>query len=69
MADLKIHSETAWDVASQFSHVLASDTRSLARLIDIALETEREACAKIAGAIDSNRGNEKEIAAAIRART
>ncbi len=33
-----------------------------------ALRAEREACAKIALAIDSGRGNEKEIATAIRAR-
>ena len=33
------------------------------------IEAEREACAEIALAIDSNRGNEKEIAKAIRARS
>ena len=35
---------------------------------DTAVAAEREACAQIAIAIDSNRGNEKEIARAIRAR-
>ena len=34
--------------------------------IALAIATERERCAKIAEAIDSNRGNEKEIAKAIR---
>jgi hypothetical protein len=33
-----------------------------------AVAQEREACAQIAEAIDSNRGNEKQIASAIRAR-
>ena len=36
--------------------------------IRAAVAAEREACAEIALAIDSGRGNEKEIAAAIRAR-
>lgn len=35
-------------------------------LLALAIEAERERCAQIALAIDSNRGNEKEIAAAIR---
>lgn len=38
------------------------------RAIQLRTAAEREACASIALAIDSGRGNEKEIAAAIRAR-
>ncbi len=37
-------------------------------MIAAAVEMELETCARIALAIDSGRGNEKEIAAAIRAR-
>lgn len=64
---MKQHSEIAWGIASKFSRVLASETRDLAGLIDAALAAERERCAHIALAIDSKRGNEKEIAKAIRA--
>ena len=39
------------------------------RVVREEIEAEREACAHIALAIDSKRGNEKEIANAIRART
>lgn len=51
---MKIHSETAWKIASEFSHVLASDTRTLAGMIDEALAAEREACAKVAEASASD---------------
>lgn len=44
---------------------MALNTQSAVRS---AVMVEREECAQIADAIDSNRGNEKEIAAAIRAR-
>lgn len=37
MSELKIHSDKAWEIASHFSDVLASDTRTLAAMIDIAL--------------------------------
>lgn len=40
------HSETAWKIASQYSHVLASETRDLAAWIDKVIADEREACAK-----------------------
>ena len=40
----------------------------LAVQVSLAIEAEREACAEIAEAIDSNRGNEAEIARAIRDR-
>lgn len=43
-------------------------TEYVAVQIAEAIEAEREACAEIALSIDSGRGNEKEIAAAIRAR-
>jgi hypothetical protein len=42
--------------------------RAYFRKPDAAAIAEREACAQIASALDSNRGNEKEIAKAILAR-
>lgn len=44
---MKIHSDEAWKVASYFSDVLASDTRTLAAMIDSLLEKEREAHTQI----------------------
>jgi hypothetical protein len=41
MSELRIHSETAWNIASKFSGILASETRDLAALIDDALAAER----------------------------
>jgi hypothetical protein len=35
--ELKIYSDTAWNIASQWSWTLASDTRTLAAQIDVAL--------------------------------
>ncbi len=43
--------------------------RMVVRLIENAIKDEREACAEIAEAIDSKRGNEQIIADAIRARS
>lgn len=48
-ATMKQHSDTAWNIASKFSHVLASETRDLAALIDEALTAERERCAAAVG--------------------
>lgn len=62
---MKQHSDTAWNIASLYSRILASETRDLAAHIDGALIVERQRCADIALAIDSGRGNEKEIAKAI----
>ena len=45
---MKQHSEAAWNIASKFSHALASETRDLAAHIDEALAAERERCAKVA---------------------
>ena len=45
-----------------------SQTEYVLNMLRLAVADEREACAEIALAIDSNRGNEKEIARAIRAR-
>ena len=42
---------------------------SIAPVIESLVEKEREACAEIALAIDSKRGNEAEIAKAIRSRS
>ena len=39
------HSDTAWKIASLYSHALASETRDLAAHIDAALAAERERCA------------------------
>lgn len=39
---LKIHSDKAWNIASHWSDVLASDTRTLAAAIDAALVEERK---------------------------
>jgi hypothetical protein len=47
---IRVHSDTAWNLASKFSGVLASETRDLAALIDALLVAERERCAKIADA-------------------
>lgn len=45
---MTIHSKTAWDIASRYSAVLASETRDLAGAIDKAIADERERCAEIA---------------------
>ena len=45
---MREHSKEAWEIASRYSHVLASETRDLAAAIDAALDGEREACAKMA---------------------
>lgn len=45
---MKQHSKIAWEVASKFSHALASETRDLAGWIDATLADERERCAKVA---------------------
>ncbi len=34
---MRIHSETAWNIAALYSHYLASETRDLAAHIDVAL--------------------------------
>lgn len=47
---MRQHSETAWKIASLYSHVLASETRDLAAHIDVAIAAEREQCARIADA-------------------
>jgi hypothetical protein len=48
---MREHSPTAWNIASRYSSVLASETRDLAAHIDAALARERERCAKIADRI------------------
>jgi len=45
---MRIHSETAWNIASQFSNLLASDTRTLAAMIDDALDAKVKAAVAIA---------------------
>ena len=45
---MREYSETAWKIASQYSHALASETRDLAAWIDKVIADEREACANIA---------------------
>jgi hypothetical protein len=50
---MRIHGDTAWEIASKYSHVLASETRDLAAWIDKALTGEREACAELANSIGS----------------
>ena len=51
MSKIRIHSDEAWDIASQFSNHLASGTRDLAALIDEALDDEREEIATIADVV------------------
>jgi|GEM_PF-5978808 len=41
MPELKKHSDKAWGIASKFSYTLASDTRTLAAMIDDALQEAR----------------------------
>lgn len=41
MTAMKQHSEVAWEIASRYSSVLASETRDLAAAIDKALEDSR----------------------------
>lgn len=43
---MQIHSDAAWDIASRWSWCLASDTRTLAAQIDVALENVRADLAK-----------------------
>jgi hypothetical protein len=45
---MREYSPTAWNIASRYSSVLASETRDLAAHIDAALARERERYAKIA---------------------
>lgn len=45
---MKEYSKTAWGIASQYSGVLASETRDLAAQIDAALLAERKRCAGVA---------------------
>lgn len=45
---MKEHSKEAWEIASRYSAVLASETRDLAAHIDKALQAERERCAEVA---------------------
>lgn len=40
---MKIHSETAWNIASQWHWALGSDTRTLATQIDVAISEARAA--------------------------
>lgn len=42
MSDLSIYSDQAWSIASNFSGILASDTRTLASMIDAALTATRK---------------------------
>ena len=42
MSELHQHSAEAWNVASKFADVLASETRDIAGHIDVALAAERE---------------------------
>jgi hypothetical protein len=52
---LKIHSDTAWNIAAKWSYVLASDTRSLAGQIDIALEAKDATIAELVEALEAAR--------------
>lgn len=45
---MKLHSDTAWEVARQFSYTLASDTRTLAALIDDLVDKKIKEAAQIA---------------------
>jgi hypothetical protein len=45
--EMKNHSDKAWEIASNFSGILASDTRTLAAMIDDAIAEERKRCAAI----------------------
>lgn len=63
MSDIRTHSKTAWDIASRYSSVLASETRDLAAAIDVAIGTETEGLvsecfALAAGACHGGRGDE-----------
>ncbi len=62
----------AVDLILRLSAIRPENTDDIGRLVvrafEAAIKEEREACAHIALAIDSKRGNEKEIARAIRAR-
>ena len=44
------YSETAWNIASRYSSVLASETRNLTAQIDAAINAERQRCADIISA-------------------
>lgn len=38
---MRVHSDTAWAIANQYSYTLASDTRTLASQIDDAIDAAR----------------------------
>lgn len=51
--ELKTYSKEAWGIASHFSGVLASDTRTLAAMIDVALERQSRNPARPLVSIDA----------------
>ena len=55
--------------ALEFCHKMGHTNSADVKLVAAAIKEERERCAHIALAIDSKRGNEKEIARAIRAQS
>lgn len=64
---MKEHSEAAWNIASAYSGVLASETRDLATRIDEALSAERRRSFGLAGRlmnikIDLQTGKSKQYA-------
>jgi hypothetical protein len=42
---MRVHTDEAWEVASHFSNVLASDTRTLAAMIDNLVDAKIEEAA------------------------
>ncbi len=56
-------SDTAWEIASRYSDVLASETRDLAGAIDAALTRQHETAVELADWLARMReGNEESIA-------
>lgn len=66
--EMKVHSDVAWDIASHFSYALASDTRTLAAMIDKALDASQTRLKELAldalvakGEADENLARVKEL--------
>ena len=43
---MRIHTDEAWEIASRFSHILSSDTRTLAAMIDNLVDDKLDRAAR-----------------------
>lgn len=48
---MRIHTDEAWEIASRFSHILSSDTRTLAAMIDDLVDDKLDRAARVSYAV------------------